>query len=235
VVDGKIMEEEPIPETTAQTDPFVEINELLQVTSAGDKDSHFSRVNNILEGQIVIAWPTNRGIRMPLRAEQKIELVFVRNMVPFGFSGTILEASIDPLPQVTVRPTSAAKKVQRRQNFRVKCMMPVQIDGSIPDGSGDSDVMQPLSIKCVTYDLSAGGLSIRNATRIPESTLVEVKLKLTDGAADIRIPARVAYSGSVSSNSVLYHMGIDFLAISDWEQARIVRFLYQIQLKGLRL
>jgi c-di-GMP-binding flagellar brake protein YcgR len=215
-------------------EPVIEVNELLQVKIPGEKESHFSRVNNITENEIVIAWPTSRGIRMPLRVNQNIELSFVRDAIPYAFIGLILTANLDPLPQITVRSNREVRRVQRREHFRIKCMMPVQITGSIPDGSA-SGLMQPISIQCVTFDLSAGGLSIRNATRIPEDALVEVKLKLSDGGPEIKIPARVAYSGSIPGNAALYHLGIYFLALSEWEQARIIRCLYRIQLKSLRI
>jgi c-di-GMP-binding flagellar brake protein YcgR len=227
--------EEKIEANSPETnEPVIEVNELLQVRIPGEKESHFSRVNNILGNEIVIAWPTIRGIRMPLRVNQDVELSFVRDATPYAFTGLILTATPDPLPQITVRSNSEVKKVQRREHFRIKCMMPIQIIGNIPDGS-DPGLMQPLFIKCVTFDLSAGGLSIRNATRIPEDLLIEVKLKLSDGGPEITIPARVAYSGSVSNNAALYHIGIYFLAVNEWEQARIIRCLYRIQLKSLRI
>jgi len=33
---------------------------------------------------------------------------------------------------------------------------------------------------------------------------------------------------------MLYRTGIHYLSISEWERARIVRFIYRTQLKGLR-
>ncbi len=227
------MKEEIVENSAENIKPVIEVNDILQVKVTGEKESHFSRVNNILEDRIIIAWPTNRGIRMPLRPEQPIELAFMRDAVPYAFNAVILETNPDPLPQVTIRQTISAQKAQRRQNFRVKCMMPVQINGSIWEGSGDSRIQKFLSIQCVTYDLSAGGLSIRNATKIPENTLIEVKLKLQDGSSEIKIPARVVYSGSLPNNAALYHMGIDFTAITESERARIIRCLHRIQLQGL--
>jgi c-di-GMP-binding flagellar brake protein YcgR len=228
------MEEEKAANSPETIEPVIEVNELLQVKIPGDKEAHFSRVNNILENEIVIAWPTIRGIRMPLRVNQDIELSFMRNATPYAFTGSIVTADLGPLPQITVRSNLEVKKVERREHFRVKCLMPVQITGSIPDGS-ESGLMKPIYIQSVTFDLSAGGLSIRHATRIPENTLIEVKLKLSDSGPEITIPARVTFSGSVPSSAALYHIGIYFLAISEWEQARIIRCLYRIQLKSLRI
>jgi c-di-GMP-binding flagellar brake protein YcgR len=214
----------------------IEVNETIQAKMPGDVSSYFSRVNDLQESQIIIAWPTNRGIRMALHPNQNIELSFVREGNAYIFTALILEATPDPLPQVTVRQNSPIRKVQRRQHFRVKCMMPVQIAGNIQTKSDKSADLQssPLFIKTVTYDLSAGGLSIRHHTQIPEETVIEAKLGLPDGSPEIKVPGRIAYSGSLPGDSMLFHTGIDFLAISDWEQARIIRCLYRIQLKSLR-
>jgi c-di-GMP-binding flagellar brake protein YcgR len=221
--------------SNAQNEISLEVNELLQAKIPEDKASYFSRVNDILENKIIIAWPTSRGIRMALRPTQIIELAFVRAGKAYAFNGYILEASPDPLPQITVRPNSEIRKIQRRQNFRVKCLMPIQITGTLSNATVQSGDKSPaIFVKTVTYDLSAGGISIRHSTRIPEDTLIEVKLGLPDGGPDIKAPARVAYSTGLTANASMYHTGVDFLAISEWEQARIIRCLYRLQLKSVR-
>jgi c-di-GMP-binding flagellar brake protein YcgR len=218
------------------SDFTIEVNETIQAKMSGDVSSYFSRVNDIHESRMIIAWPTNRGIRMSLHPNQNIELSFVREGNAYIFTALILETTPDPLPQVTVRQDSPVRKVQRRQHFRVKCMMPVQLTGSVQKKSDKPADLQSslLFIKTVTYDLSAGGLSIRHPTQIPEETVIEVKLGLPDEAPEIKAPGRIAYSGSVPGDSALFHIGINFLAISDWEQARIIRCLYRLQLKSLR-
>ena len=218
------------------SDLAIEVNETIQAKMSGDVSSYFSRVDDIQESRMIIAWPTNRGIRMALHPNQNIELAFVREGNAYIFTAFVLEAISDPLPQVAVRKDSPVRKVQRRQHFRVKCMMPIQITGSVQEKSGKSSDLKSSAvfIKTVTYDLSAGGLAIRHSKQIPEETVIEVKLGLPDGGPEIKVPGRVAYSGSVPGDSALFHIGINFLAISDWEQARIIRCLYRLQLKSLR-
>jgi c-di-GMP-binding flagellar brake protein YcgR len=214
----------------------VEVNELLQVRMPGEKAAHYSRVNDALENTIVVAWPTSRGIRMPLRAEQVAEFSLVRDGVSYGFTGLIQETHSDPPPHVTVRLNSDIKKIQRRQNFRIKCFMPVEITGSISMATTESGERQSqgLYIKTTTYDLSAGGLSIRHTIRVPEESIIEVKLGVPDGGPEIRTPGRISYAERVSGNGTLYQMGIDCFASTEWERARIIRYLYRIQLKSLR-
>jgi len=213
------------------------VNELLQVRVSGETNAatYYSRVNNLSDGKIIIAWPTNRGIRAPLRVDQLLDLSFVRQGMSYGFSGLADKTILEPLPQVSIIPTSAISQRQRRQNFRVKCLVPVEILGALQNsGNSDGEAVKIVNVKTVTYDLSAGGLAIRNPISIPEGSLVEVKLTLPDAGPIIKIPARVAYSESLAGKKSQYQVGLHYLAISERECARIVRYLYSLQIKNLQ-
>jgi c-di-GMP-binding flagellar brake protein YcgR len=213
------------------------VNELLQVKVSGETNSatYYSRVNNLSDGKIIIAWPTNRGIRAPLRVDQLLDLSFVREGIPYAFSGLADETIMEPLPQVSIIPTSAISQRQRRQNFRVKCLVPVEVLGALQNpGNSGGEAVKIVNVKTVTYDLSAGGLAIRHSALIPEGSLVEVKLELPDRGPAIKIPARVAYSESLAGRKSQYQVGLHYLAISERECARIVRYLYGLQIKILQ-
>ena len=66
----------------------VSVNDALHVTAADDPNpsNYYSRVNNIEESRLVIAWPTQRGIHLPVRRDQKLSLAFLHNGIPFVFS-----------------------------------------------------------------------------------------------------------------------------------------------------
>lgn len=232
IADSKVPKES-IPEGHT----LLAVNELLQVKAPSDPNpaSYYSRINNIADGKIVIAWPTNRGIRLPVRIDQMLELSFVREGIPHVFSGLIDETATEPLPQVSIILTSSISRTQRRQNFRVKCLVPVEVLGTVQDsGHSSGETAKVLAIKTVTYDLSAGGLAIRQSTGIPEGSIVEIKLALPDEGPVIKIPSRVAYSENMPGKQAMYHVGLHYLAISERECARIVRYLYRVQLKSLQ-
>jgi c-di-GMP-binding flagellar brake protein YcgR len=197
-----------------------------------DQSTYYSRINDISEGKLVIAWPTGHGIRLITYADQMLDFYFIRDGTPYSFSGLVDETSLEPLPQITVIISSAISPVQRRQNFRIKCLLPVEIIGNIKENARD-EAATPLDIKTTSYDLSASGISIRHAKRIPEESLLTIKISLPDDGPVINIPGSVIYSEYLSENKVLYRTGIRYLAISEKERARIVRFVYRKQLQGL--
>jgi c-di-GMP-binding flagellar brake protein YcgR len=211
------------------------INEILQVRIPDEQDSvsYYSRINDISHGRLTIAWPTSAGIRLLARRDQMLEFSFLREGVPHSFSGLVDETILEPLAQIKILVSSAITRVQRRQNFRVKCLIPVEITGEFKNNPDDnSPIMQ--SISATTYDISAGGMSALHEARIPEGTVIEARLALPDDGPAIRIPCLAVYSEGLIENLKQYRTGIRFLEISEGERARVVRYIYRAQLKGLR-
>ena len=213
----------------------ITVNDLLQVRIMDDPNSptYRSRVNDFSEGRLVIAWPTNSGMRLLLHADQLLDFSFIKDGSPYVFKGLVDENRVEPLPELTIILSSTISQVQRRNDFRVKCLIPVEVAGTIREDPR-SDATTALNAKTVSNDLSASGISIRLAKRVPEGTLINIKLSLPDNGPPISIPCTVVYSDYQTENQVLFRTGIRFLAISAAERARIVRFLYRTQLQGLR-
>lgn len=222
---------------SGEADRMVTVNELVQVRIEGDADpsGYYSRVQDVVDGKLIIAWPTHNGIRMPVHRDQVLELSFVRDTVAYSFSSLVDDTSFEPLPQMRIIPCGPVSTIQRRQSFRVKCMVPVEIVGTISNEGGDLNggSNRIISIKTTTYDLSAGGLSLRHSTGVPENCLVEARFSLPDRGRLIKAPCRVIYSEELSTRKDLFHIGLCFLAISESDRARVFRHLFSLQLKGL--
>jgi c-di-GMP-binding flagellar brake protein YcgR len=226
-------------EQAESTEPDLEVrvNELLQARISTDPNpvGYYCRINDQVDGKLVISWPTHNGLRIPVHRDQVVDLSFVRKAAAYSFPSLVDETTFEPLPEITVIPCGPVSTVQRRQNFRVKCMVPVEITGTTgKDAASKNDPNRTISIKTTTYDLSASGMALRHWARVPENCLVEAKLSLPDRGSVIRIPCRVVYSEQLPSKNVLYHIGICFVSISEADRARVFRYLFSIQLKGLR-
>jgi c-di-GMP-binding flagellar brake protein YcgR len=213
----------------------ISINDLLQARIEEDPNSvtYSSRVNDFSEGKLIIAWPTNGGMRLLLHDDQLLDFSFIKNGTPYIFKGLVDEKHLEPLPELAIIPSSAINPVQRRQDFRVKCLIPVEVTGTYKEDARN-DINVSLNIKTVCSDLSASGISIRLSEQLPEGTLISIKIFLPDDKSPISIPSIVVYADYHSEKQVLYRTGIRYLAISAAERARIVRFLYRAQLQGLR-
>ncbi len=222
------------PEYTDDGRDYLVVNELLQVQIPDGTDplTYFSRINDVSGAKLVIAWPTNKGIRLLTHGDQMLAFSLVRDGTPYTFTGLVDDVHPEPLPQITIIISSTVTRVQRRQNFRIKCLVPVEIVGSIKENPR-KDETTTLVIRTTTFDLSASGMAIRYPKRIPVGTLLESKLALPDKGPPMKIPCRVVYSENFSESKTQYRTGIHYLAISEWERARIVRYVYRMQLNGL--
>jgi c-di-GMP-binding flagellar brake protein YcgR len=213
---------------------YISINEILQVRIADDPNSPtaYSRIDDIAEGRLVIAWPTHSGIRFLVHRDQLLTFFIMRDGVPHEFGGLVDE--LDPsskLPQITVIPGSSIIRIQRRHNFRIKSLVPFEIAGQLRDPKDGSS--STFAIQTTTLDLSAGGIAMGHSRRFPEETPIEAKLALPDAGPIIKLPCRVVYSETMADNLAQYRTGMCYLAITERERARIVRYVYRTQLKRL--
>ena len=222
-------------EITEELSSLSAINEVLQVKMLDGEDgsNYYSRINDISDSRLIITWPTRNGIRLLARRDQMLEFSFLRDGTPYAFDGLVDETDPGPQSQIAIIVSSAVTRIQRRKNFRVKCLVPVEITGEYKDDPADDRSVMHI-IGTNTYDLSASGFSVLHEKHIPVDAILESALSLPDKGSLIKIPCKVIYSERRAENAVQYRMGILFLQLSETERVRIVRFVYRTQLKRLR-
>lgn len=208
----------------------VQVNEILQIKAMDDPNALpcHTRVEDIAGGCIVIAWPLDRGSQIPVQLEQQLMLSFVREEAAYVFAAVVQEKGQAPVPYLKIRPLGHPRKIQRREFFRVKVAIDVEIAGVISHPAQGEMV---LYFKSHTYDLSGGGMAIRLEKNIPVGSMLEVKLFLFDGLAPLKIIARVVNSVPVQSvgGRTLSRIGMSFPGITETERRRIMRYLFQMQ------
>ncbi len=210
--------------------PIVQVNEILQIKSVDDPNALpcHSRVEDVAKDQVTIAWPLERGTLVPIRRGQRLSLSFVRQNSAYMFLGMVQEQVQKPLPHLKIHLLGPPQKVQRREFFRLKVAVDVEIAGVIRHPVEGEKV---LYFDSHTYDLSGGGMAIRSDQSIPVGSMLEVKLALLDGEPPMKIIARVVSSLPVqgADGRYLSHLGISFPGIKEIERRRIVRYLNRLQ------
>jgi len=211
-------------------------NEILQVRIPNDPTTttYYTRVMSISGGVLTVPWPTDRGIRLIARKGDCLDFYFIRGGIPHVFSGIVDKTDpTGPLPQITIITVDPARKIQRRQNCRVKCMLPIEVVSTIREDPSDPSSPM-LVLRTVTSDISAGGISFRHAKQLPPGAQLNLTLTIPDGRQPINIPCVVIYSEYFSEHQLLYRTAVRFIALGESDRARIVRFIYRTQLKGVR-
>lgn len=198
---------------------------------ASDSLTYPSRVNDITGDTIAIGWPTDRGVRLPIHDKQKIWISFVRQDAAYAFGGVVESREQHPIPQLIVRPTGVPERTQRRQYFRVRTAVSVDMIGTRPDSTAEK-AAEVIHLRTHTYDLSGSGIGVRGDTALPQGMTLEVKLTLPNEIPIIKAVAKVVHSEPVAGTTTanpIYHTGIYFLSISEHDRSRIIRHVFRIQ------
>ncbi len=214
-----------------------EINDLLQIQLPDDPNSlsYRSRVNDIARGILVVHWPTDGGVPIPIHQNQTLMVSFVRDDAVYTFSGIVEDRKREPTPLLWLRPAGPPERIQRRHFFRVRTALPVEMVGQHHNPDKENPVSRTITIKSETYDISGSGLSVRHNDAVPAGTLLDCKLRVPDEKSIIKILCKVAHSECISSDTEapLYHIGMFFLSIKDSDRTRIVRHVFQIEQANL--
>jgi len=216
----------------------IEINDIIQVRRLADEESSFyrSRVNDIVNDKMVIYWPTDAGIRMPIREERGVEVIFIRRDAAYSFEAIVDRCAQTPIPQVTLHQTGLTRRIQRRSYFRIPTSVPAQLAGSVEANTATGEKREDyLHLVTHTVNLGGSGMAICHKSTLPIGTVFNVKVTLEANQAPIKLLARVVHSEALSSGSniPIYHIGLDFLAVSEPQRKFLVRYCFREQQKLL--
>ncbi len=214
-----------------------EVNDLLQIQVPDDPNSlsYRSRVNDIVQGRLLVPWPTDGGVPIPIHQNQTLTISFVRDDAVYTFSGIVEDRKREPSALLWVRPAGAPERIQRRHFFRVKSTLPLELLGQQQSLEREDAAPRSISIKAQTFDISGSGLSIRHRDSVPAGTLLDCKLMLPEDRSAIKILCKVAHSERISSSTEepLYHIGMFYLSIKDADRTRIVRHVFKVEQANL--
>ncbi len=217
----------------ARRDITIAVNDLLQVQIPDDPNalSLFSRVDDIAGDRVHIAWPTDRGIRVPIHEQQTLTISFARDDAIYAFTGIVEQLWRAPFAQLSLIMVGSPQRIQRRQFFRVKSILPVEFFGELPKIDENDPAPRIIAIKSHTFEISGSGLAIRHTSSIPSGSLLDCRLTLAAENARMKILCKVVHSSSVGApaETNLYHIGMFFIAIREADRTRIVRHVFRVE------
>ena len=204
----------------------------LQILDRGERINCASRVHDMVNGQIQLSWPTRSGIRVPIKETQELLLYFTRFDGIYTGKAVVESVSQSPVPTILVRAAGGMEKVQRREFFRVRTSLPIQLTGieSTPTGA-QANKTSGMHLIARTVDISGGGLSIHKEFSIQLGTEFEIKLTLEPDQLPLELSATVVYSEPVKTfqGKQLYRVAMQFVDIGEGSRRRIVRHIFKLQ------
>jgi c-di-GMP-binding flagellar brake protein YcgR len=215
-------------------DQAVQVNDLVQVRVLDDDRSPAfpSRVDDIEYGGLVLDWPMDNAARVPVRVDQPLALYFAREDAAYTFPARTLEVRYQPSPKLVVRPTGPVQRIQRREFYRVRASVPVQLNSiGVEDGGSGVAVRWPKHILTHTVDISGAGISVNQGFVLPVGSEFEAKLNLERGQTTLKLKCRVVHCEPAEDDSgrTIYHIALGFDDISEAQRRIIVRHVFSVQ------
>jgi len=219
-------------EETGGSEPRLMIGELLRVEQQDDDvtRSYYCRIENISDRMLEVTWPTEKGVPLSVHPNQMLNFSITYRDNAYSFGGLVEKAVREPLPLVTVMVSSTIQRIQRREYFRGKYPLPLEVVIPTPE----TEEAMPLHLKTHTYDLSANGVSLIAKMPITEGAVLKIKFSLPDGGPPVKMACRVVHCLVSPNGPDKFHIGTQFLTIDENSMARIVRFINRMQLKRVR-
>lgn len=215
------------------SDSTLAINDTIQIGIPGGqaRTTYPSRVEDIRGEAYVVSWPTGDSGLVELSPPQLVSLFFVRERAVWMIEGLVREAVIAPLPVLVVEPSGNARKIERRDDFRVRTPVPVMLVEKVVSLSTFRHSHEISAIKTRTTTLSAGGFTIQHSAPMATGTLVDVSLALSGKPEPLNVSAKVVRC-SLSAPTVQdrFEIGFAFSHLPEAARAQLVRFVFRAQI-----
>ncbi len=189
---------------------------MIEVLPSGD--AYRGEVETVDDAPSFVVSPEIRGGDLPAPGSD-VRVTYVRKDGLYERNGKITQVIEGPQLQFNVVLTGEAVRTQRRDHART-------------DASLNADVEAKGSrVRCVTKDVSGGGVSLlfREAPPVHEGEEFDIALNVPDGRLPIRARCRTKYTREILRGS-RWLVGSQFVTITDEDRQRIVQFVFRLTL-----
>ena len=217
-----------------KTDSVVKPGQRLEFSVMNDdveERTYSSRVEDIDENTLTVAMPydEHRVPIIPRHGEQVFGKIIERSCA-YRFVAIFKEPKSQPLPVWILQKPPVVERFQKREFVRVKVTRPIVVHPLDEEGSVQS------MLTTNTVDISGGGvcfvvfspLTVGNRVTMDIDNLPNMELMQVIGEAGRCQPVDVA-------GIKVYHVGVRFLAMDTAAQAKLVRFVFELQRRELKM
>jgi len=205
---------------------MIEIGEKLEIIVKRDSREDikgFSMLQDInSKGELVVTQPMRDGIPIVIRPDDFIRVLFFKEDGCFAFDGEpVNRFKIENADVISIRQISSIEKIQRRQFYRLKIVLPVEL--KLLDNKEDTPILKGYSV-----DISGNGLRLNIDQKLNVDAIVKCNIKLNSNES-VTVKGRVVRVGLDDKLAYKYDMGITFVDIPNATQDRIVKFIFEEQ------
>lgn len=206
----------------------------LELLNNSDEKTGYIYVSQLLEPikdgslPMVISTPIfeARLVFIPLSGKIRISF-FHKKYGLMGFTATVEAKEIrGNLSILKVNARSELEKIQRRQHYRVDCLLPAEYKVlSTTSVNLESKAFSKTTVK----NISGSGACIVTEVNIPEKSVLELQVHLDSGISIKAICIILRNQTIEVKKAKSYELGLHFVDISKKDQDAIIKFAFEQQ------
>lgn len=202
-----------------------------------------SKIYDIVdETQLKIAMPMAEGRIIPLPVNSRFDVCFFTSGGLYNSGFTVIERyKENGLYILVVELIYELKKVQRRQYYRLECVMEVEyvkvdeefLSQEIDDYILEEKFKETAGAKAIVMDISGGGIRFASEEKLADNDVVIVRLnlQLNNNQTLFGVLGRVLSSRKVRNNTGMYEQRIEYLDIQGQTRETIIRYIFEQERK----
>ncbi|HZJ57619.1 MAG TPA: PilZ domain-containing protein, partial [Clostridia bacterium] len=152
------------------------------------------------------------------------EIYFFKEEASFLFHGRVKKRfRINNAVVVSITRTSPIQRIQRREFYRLRVILPVDfwlLDDDIED--------KPTVYKGYSIDISGGGLKLNTDYCLEVNTAIECRIDLGN-ERQLQIKGKVIRVNPAGGSGYRYELGISFCCVSHRVREDLIRFIFSKQ------
>lgn len=183
------------------------------------------------DGSMEILSPIYKGRVLYIGRNIELNVIYEHEGEVFCFKAIALESKfVGWLAMLRIKQISEEVRLQRRQFFRLACVLDVAYrlfkeENTPVDDRGEF-------VNSVTKDISGGGICLLSRENIQKDMFVEGKIKIDQDISFIGKVRRVIPADN--KGDFKYEAGIEFIEITGKEREKLISFIFDYQRKLLK-
>ena len=207
-----------------------------------EKKNYKSQVYDIVsEDQIKIAMPMEQGKVVLLPVDGEYNLCFYTQSGLYQCLARVIDRyKSDNIFVLVMELTTDIRKYQRREYYRLNCVLDMKARNVTPDNASGGSVEQVQFLDTdITFsngtmvDISGGGARFISKTRYPKGSNIQFAFSLfvNGKLTEYKLLGRVLYSEELASRQGSFEHRIQFINIMNDERESIIKFIFEEERK----
>ncbi|AFS79552.1 type IV pilus assembly protein PilZ [Gottschalkia acidurici 9a] len=191
-----------------------------------DENDYISQIENVEGDKIKILTPMYKSTLIRLHEGTNIGLMVFSDLGVYKLDAEVGGTIVDKLLHYTeLKATSKVAKFERRDHFRLKIMKDVLVRKN-----DENEEME--YAKCLTIDLSGGGIQFSSTEKFEENDVVEMRIDMDD--EEMVLKGKIL--SVVKQESVgNYKYGTKFVDIRESIREKVIRYIFKVQREKLNI